>query len=84
MVTKERIVTDSDIMAGKPVIKGTRIPVDTIVNLFAKGVTEHEILEEYPNLTKDDIRAALDYAARRVRGEEIYPLFEDKKRYIEA
>ena len=47
------------IMTGKPIIKGTRIPVDTIVRLIAQGMTLQEILDDYPQLTKDDIKAAL-------------------------
>ena len=50
-------------MFGKPVIKGTRIPVKTILNEFAVGETEATILEAYPSLTVEDIRAALAYAA---------------------
>ena len=57
----QRIIADPKIMAGKPVIKGTRIPVDTIIRLLAQGVTEEEILEDYPNLKKDDIRAAAQW-----------------------
>ena len=48
-------------MVGKPIIKGTRIPVDTIVRQLAQGVTQKEILEDYPNLEKEDIKAALEY-----------------------
>jgi uncharacterized protein (DUF433 family) len=51
-------------MAGKPVIHGTRIPVDLLVRMLAQGISEAEILEEYPHLEIKDIRAALTYAAR--------------------
>ena len=51
-------------MAGKPVVKGTRIPVDTIVNLMQQGVPWYEIMEDYPNITKEDIQVALNYAAK--------------------
>ncbi len=60
----DRIVIDPDVMVGKPVIKGTRIPVYLIVEFMANGMTEKEILEEYPQLTKEDIKAALLYASK--------------------
>ena len=59
----ERIVTDPKILVGKPVIKGTRIPVDMIVRLLAQGMTQGNILKDYPNLKKEDIKAALEYSA---------------------
>ena len=70
----ERIVVDPKIMVGKPVIRGTRIPVDAIIKRLAEGMSIKEILEEFPNLTEEDIRAALEYAAKVVSGEEIIPL----------
>jgi len=69
-----RIVTDPKIMVGKPVIKGTRVPVELIVKLVANGETEDKILREYPQLSKEDIKAALLYAAKVVGNEEIYPV----------
>ena len=60
----DRIVIDPDVMVGKPVIKGTRIPVYLIVEFVANGMTEKEILTEYPQLRKEDIRAALLYASK--------------------
>ena len=60
----DRIVIDPDVMVGKPVIKGTRIPVYLIVEFVANGMTENEILKEYPQLTKEDIKAALLYASK--------------------
>ena len=68
-----KIVVNRKIMVGKPVIKGTRIPVDAIVRRIADGMTLDEIIEDYPNLTKDDIKAALLYAAKTIRGEGIVP-----------
>ena len=49
-------------MVGKPVIKGTRIPVDAIIRRLSEGLSFEEILEEYPSLTREDIKAALKYA----------------------
>ncbi len=69
----KRIVINPKIMVGKPVIKGTRIPVDTIVRLIAQGMGQREILEDYPNLSKEDIKAALLYSAEVVSGEAILP-----------
>jgi len=60
----DRIVIDPKIMQGKPVIKGTRIPVYVVLNLLAGGLGEEEILREYPDLTREDILACLEYAAR--------------------
>jgi uncharacterized protein (DUF433 family) len=60
----DRIIIDPDVMVGKPVIKGTRIPVYLIVEFVANGMTEKEILKEYPQLRKEDIKAALLYASK--------------------
>jgi uncharacterized protein (DUF433 family) len=51
-------------MVGKPVIKGTRIPVDAIIRRLAEGMSIKEIMEEYPNLREEDIKAALEYQVR--------------------
>ncbi len=60
----DRIVVDPQILVGKPVIKGTRIPVYLIIEFLANGVTEEEILDQYPSLTREDIKAALLYASK--------------------
>jgi uncharacterized protein (DUF433 family) len=60
----DRIVIDPDVMVGKPVIKGTRIPVYLLVEFVANGMTEKEIIHEYPQLRKEDIKAALLYASK--------------------
>jgi uncharacterized protein (DUF433 family) len=70
----ERITVDPKIMAGKPVIRGTRIPVELIVRMLAQGIPEADILREYPRLKPEDIRAALTYAARALAEEDILPL----------
>lgn len=69
MATK-RITTDPDIMLGKPVIRGTRIPVDLLLRKMSGGATEKELLDAYPNLEPEDIRAAMAYAADSVALEE--------------
>lgn len=77
----KRIIVNPGIMAGKPVIKGTRIPIDTIVRLIAQGITQEEILEDYPNLKKEDIKAVLEYVADIVQGENVFPILEKKKNH---
>ncbi|HLD41976.1 MAG TPA: DUF433 domain-containing protein [archaeon] len=62
-----------EVIAGKPVIRGTRISVDIIVKLLSKGITTEEILENYPNLKKEDIKAALEYAVGVIEGEDVFP-----------
>ena len=79
MKLNKRIIINPEVMVGKPVIKGTRIPVDTVVRLLAQGITQEEILEDYPNLKKEDIRAALEYVADVVEGEDVFPLLDTKK-----
>ena len=69
----KRIVVDPNICFGKPVIRGTRIWVALIVENLADGLTEDELLEEYPGLERDDIRAALAYAAEISR-ERVFPV----------
>lgn len=64
-ITK-RIITNPKILAGKPVIAGTRIPVSLILNLLAHGQTTDEIIDDYPDLTPDDIKAAIKYAQELV------------------
>ncbi len=61
-----RIVTDPDVLNGKPIIKGTQIPVYLIIELLAQGMTEKEILKLYAPLQKEDIKAALLYAAKLI------------------
>jgi len=61
-------------MVGKPVIRGTRIPVELIVRMLAQGISETDILREYPRLQPDDIRAALVYAAQVLSHEDVFPL----------
>ena len=69
-----RIVVNSKVMVGKPIIKGTRISVDAIIRRFAEGLSLREILEEYPSLMEEDVKAALAYAARVLAGEEVVPI----------
>ncbi|RLB18420.1 MAG: DUF433 domain-containing protein [Deltaproteobacteria bacterium] len=68
----ERITFDKEVLCGKPIIRGLRISVDMILELLAKGASEEEILEDYPELEKEDIKAALLYAHSIVAKEEVF------------
>lgn len=70
----ERIEIKETVMTGKAVIRGTRIPVDLILRMLSQGISEEEILKEYPRLTLEDIRAALAYASDVLADEVIYPI----------
>lgn len=67
-------------MMGKPVIRGTRITVELILNKLAEGATESELLEDYPNLTTEDVRAAMAYGAASVAHEEVVLLADASNR----
>jgi len=69
-----RIVVNPKVMAGKPILKGTRITVELVLRLLAQGLSAEEILKDYPHLTKDDITAVLLYAAKIAGDEEVYPV----------
>ncbi len=70
-MTTHRIQIDPAVMMGKPVIQGTRITVEMILRKLAEGATEGELLEDYPHLTSEDIRAAIAYGAASVAHEEV-------------
>jgi uncharacterized protein (DUF433 family) len=70
----ERIIVDTEILAGKPVIRGTRIAVELILELLAAGQPEHEILANYPGLTKEDVLACLSYASYLAHEYRAYPI----------
>jgi uncharacterized protein (DUF433 family) len=74
MSWEERIVIDPSILVGKPVVKGTRLAVEFIVDLLAQGWSQEEILRNYPGLTKEDISACLKYASLILKSEKVYPL----------
>jgi uncharacterized protein (DUF433 family) len=64
----DRITVDSEVLAGKPVIKGTRLAVEFVLELLASGQSEGEVIENYPTLTRDDILACLSYASYLAHG----------------
>ena len=68
----ERITAHPDLMVGKPTIRGMRITVEQLLKALANGVTTDEILDDYPELEKEDIRAALLYASQLVDEERVY------------
>ena len=74
MAWKERIILDPNVLAGKPVIKGTRLAVEFIIDLLAQGWSEPQILQNYPGLAPEDIRACLAYASDVLHAEKLYPL----------
>ncbi len=73
---QKRIVVDPGVLAGKPVIKGTRMAVEFVVELCSEGWSLEEVLHNYPTLRRDDVLAALHYAAEALKLERIYPLPE--------
>ncbi len=70
MTVTDRIEIDPQVMLGKPVIRGTRITVELILRKLADGITEADLLDAYPRLASEDIRAAIGYAADTLAHEE--------------
>lgn len=70
-MTSKRIEINPAVMMGKPVIRGTRITVELILSKLAEGASEGELVEDYPHLTPEDIRAAIAYGAASVAHEEV-------------
>ncbi|HWZ68711.1 MAG TPA: DUF433 domain-containing protein [Stellaceae bacterium] len=77
---RQRIVIDPAIHHGEPCIKGTRVPVSVIVGSIAQGDTSEQILEAWPQLTSEDINAALKFAAEAVNNADFIPLYIDGSR----
>jgi uncharacterized protein (DUF433 family) len=73
MTETTRIVLDPAVLAGKPVIRGTRLSVDFVIGLMADGWTEADILRNYPGLTREDLAACLAYARDVLKSEKVYP-----------
>lgn len=69
-----RITVNPEVLVGKPIIRGLRISVDQILKALAGGVTVQEMLDDYPDLEKEDIQAALLYAADLVNEERVYAI----------
>jgi uncharacterized protein (DUF433 family) len=79
-MTTSRIEINPQVMMGKPVIRGTRITVELILNKLGDGATERELLEDYPHLTPEDLRAAIAYGAASVAHEEVVLLADASDR----
>jgi len=71
---RSRITIDPEVLGGKPIIKGTRISVEFILDLLANGWTEKAVIKNYPQLKKEDLQAALRYATEVLKEETVYPL----------
>ncbi len=74
MILQNRIAVDPNILVGKPVVKGTLLAVEFIIDQLAQGWSEADVLQNYPTLTHDDILACLSYASQRLNAERIYSL----------
>jgi uncharacterized protein (DUF433 family) len=72
MQWQERIIIDPKVLVGKPIVKGTRISVELVIDLLARGWSVEQILQEYPHLTAEDIRACLAYASEMLQSEKVY------------
>jgi uncharacterized protein (DUF433 family) len=70
----ERIAVDADVLGGKPVIKGTRIAVELVIDLLARGYTAQQIVSQYDHVALDDVQACLAYAAEVLQSEKVYAL----------
>jgi uncharacterized protein (DUF433 family) len=75
---EELIISDPEILNGKPIVKGTRISVALILQCIASGMIKEDILRGYPTLTREGLDAALDFAARQFQGEEVR-FFENRQ-----
>jgi uncharacterized protein (DUF433 family) len=71
---RERIVVDPKVLVGKPLIRGTRLSVEFILDLLANDWTIEQILSEYPQIEREDVMAVLKYAAEMAKEEKVYPL----------
>ena len=68
------IASDPDVLAGKPVVKGTRLAVDFLLGLMAEGWSEQQVLDNYPHLSKEALQAVFAFCAECMREEAIYPI----------
>ncbi len=77
---RQYIESNPDVRSGRPVIKGTRLTVEFLLSLLAAGWTEEQILENYPSLTQDALRAVFAFAAECMSEETMYPLLAESSR----
>ena len=74
MDSPERIILDPAVLAGKAVVRGTRLSVEFVVGLLAQGWSFEQVLANYPRLTRDDVLACLEYARILLEAERVHPL----------
>ena len=75
---EQHIISDPNIMMGKPVVAGTRITVELILEKLSAGESIEQIIKSHPNLTKNGIQAALNFAARALKADVVYPITDSK------
>ena len=71
---QDRMAADPRVLVGKPVVRGTRIAVALVIDLLSKGWTQEQLLDSYPNLVAEDVRACLAYAGEVLDSERVYPI----------
>lgn len=74
IIDSSRIVSDASVLSGKPTIRGLRISVEQVLRALSNGVPEAELLNDYPDLQSDDLKACLNYAADLIANERVYPI----------
>jgi uncharacterized protein (DUF433 family) len=79
MSTQSRIILDPSVLSGKPIIRGTRISVDLVLELLASGGDDSTIIKEYPGLCREDILACIKYAQEIIRSERVYSTTQEGK-----
>ncbi|GIK20737.1 MAG: DUF433 domain-containing protein [Ignavibacteriota bacterium] len=75
---EQHIISDPNVMMGKPVVAGTRITVELILEKLSAGETIEQIIKSHPHLTKEGIQAALNFAAKALKADVIYPIADSK------
>jgi uncharacterized protein (DUF433 family) len=80
MTVTDRIEINPKVMLGKPIIRGTRIPIELILRKLSEGATENDLLDAYPRLSREDIQAAIGYAADTLAHEETLLMAPPRKR----
>ena len=70
----DRIVIDPDILVGKPVVKGTRIAVELVIDLLARGWSHEQVMQQYDHINVEDIQVCLAYASEILKSEKVYPV----------
>ena len=74
MTWQDRVTIDPAVLVGKPIIKGTRISVEFVIDLLGRGWTVEQVLQEYDHLTREDVQACLAYASEVLRSEKVHLL----------